>query len=113
MGFGLPAVLPRSEPGEGNAFLGYFGRQGSPSALIEQFIHSTIVTDEDEWEEYVGGKKPSRRGRLAGAEGVCPGSIGPVQESIQSNVGISRQRRGRMKDQQKMGGVAALIEAAT
>jgi flavodoxin len=34
-------------------FLGYFGCQGAPSPAIEQFIHSTIVTDEDEWEEYV------------------------------------------------------------
>ena len=29
-------------------FLGYFGCQGAPSPAIEQFIHSTIVTDEDE-----------------------------------------------------------------
>ena len=34
-------------------FLGYFGCQGTPSPPIEQFIHSMIVTDEDEWEEYV------------------------------------------------------------
>ncbi|MFC2036640.1 flavodoxin family protein [Chloroflexota bacterium] len=34
-------------------FLGYFGCQGAPSPPIEQFIHSTIVTDEAEWEEYV------------------------------------------------------------
>jgi flavodoxin len=34
-------------------FLDYFGCQGAPSPPIEHFIHSTIVTDEDEWEEYV------------------------------------------------------------
>ena len=34
-------------------FLGYFGCQGAPSPPIEQFIHSTIVTDEDEWAAYV------------------------------------------------------------
>lgn len=34
-------------------FLGYFGCQGAPSPPIEQFIHRTIVTDEDEWQEYI------------------------------------------------------------
>jgi flavodoxin len=34
-------------------FLGYYGCQGAPSPPIEQFIHSAIVTDEDEWEEYI------------------------------------------------------------
>jgi flavodoxin len=34
-------------------FLGYFGCQGAPSPPIEAFIHSTIVTDEAEWETYV------------------------------------------------------------
>jgi flavodoxin len=34
-------------------FLGYFGCQGAPSTPIEQFIRASIVTDEDEWEEYV------------------------------------------------------------
>jgi len=38
---------------KGIAFLGYFGCQGAPSPAIEQFIHSAIVTDEDEWEAYV------------------------------------------------------------
>jgi flavodoxin len=38
---------------KGFDFLGYFGCQGAPSPPIEQFIHSTIVTDEDEWEVYV------------------------------------------------------------
>jgi len=38
---------------KGIAFLGYFGCQGAPSPPIEQFIHSTIVTDDDEWEEYI------------------------------------------------------------
>ena len=34
-------------------FLGYFGCQGAPSPPIEEFIHTTIITDPDEWEEYV------------------------------------------------------------
>lgn len=38
---------------KGFDFLGYFGCQGAPSPPIEQFIHNTIVTREDEWEEYV------------------------------------------------------------
>ena len=38
---------------QGIDFLGYFGCQGAPSPPIEQFIHSTIVTDEDEWQEYI------------------------------------------------------------
>lgn len=38
---------------KGFEFLGYFGCQGAPSPPIEQFIHSAIVTDEDEWQEYV------------------------------------------------------------
>jgi flavodoxin I len=38
---------------KGFDFLGYFGCQGAPSPPIEQFIHSAIVTDEDEWQEYI------------------------------------------------------------
>lgn len=33
-------------------FLGYFSCQGAASAAIEEFIHSTIVTDREEWEAY-------------------------------------------------------------
>lgn len=33
--------------------LGYFSCQGVPSPPIEAFIHSVIVPDEEEWEEYV------------------------------------------------------------
>ena len=46
--------LRRASQEKGIDFLGYFGCQGAPSPPIEQFIHSTIVTDEDEWEEYIG-----------------------------------------------------------
>ena len=38
---------------KGIVLLGYFGCQGAPSPPIEQFIHSTIVTDEEEWAAYV------------------------------------------------------------
>jgi flavodoxin len=38
---------------KGFDYLGYFGCQGAPSPPIEQFIHSAIVTDEDEWQAYV------------------------------------------------------------
>ncbi len=34
-------------------FLGYFSCQGAPSPPIEEFIHRTIVTDGDEWKEYI------------------------------------------------------------
>lgn len=34
-------------------FLGYFGCQGAPSPPIEEFIRRTVVTDEDEWKEYI------------------------------------------------------------
>ena len=34
-------------------FLGYFSCQGAPSPPIEQFIHNTVVTDEDDWKTYI------------------------------------------------------------
>ncbi len=34
-------------------FLGHFHCQGRASASIENFIHQEIVTDEDEWNEYL------------------------------------------------------------
>jgi flavodoxin len=43
----------RASQEKGVEFLGYFGCQGAPSPPIEQFIHTHIVTDEDEWQEYV------------------------------------------------------------
>ena len=38
---------------KGIEFLGYYGCMGAPSPPIEQFIHNTIVTEEDEWKTYV------------------------------------------------------------
>jgi flavodoxin len=38
---------------KGIPFLGYYHCQGAPSPPIEAFIHNQIVTDEDEWAEYV------------------------------------------------------------
>ena len=43
----------RASQEKGIDFLGYFGCQGAPLPLIEEFIHNTIVTDEDEWEAYI------------------------------------------------------------
>ena len=34
-------------------FKGYFRCQGSPSPSIEEFIHETILPDDDEWREYI------------------------------------------------------------
>ena len=41
-------------------FLGYFSCMGAPSPPIGEFIHNTIITDEDEWEEYMKevGERP-------------------------------------------------------
>jgi flavodoxin I len=36
------------------AFLGYFHCQGAPSPPIETFIHNTILTDDGQWETYIG-----------------------------------------------------------
>jgi flavodoxin len=43
----------KASQAKGFEFLGYFGCQGAPSPPIEQFIHTHIVTDEDEWQAYV------------------------------------------------------------
>jgi flavodoxin len=48
-------VLSLNQAGEekGVDVLGYFGCQGAPSPPIETFIHNTIVTDDDEWKDYI------------------------------------------------------------
>ena len=33
--------------------LGYFGCQGAASPPIEDFIHNTILPDEDEWQAFI------------------------------------------------------------
>ena len=38
-------------------FLGYFGCQGAPSPPIEEFIHKTILPNEDEWQAFVSDVK--------------------------------------------------------
>jgi len=38
---------------KGVDFLGYFHCQGAPSPQIEAFVHSTIITDEAVWKEYL------------------------------------------------------------
>jgi len=38
---------------KGIDFLGYFHCQGAPSPQIETSVHSTIITDEAVWEEYL------------------------------------------------------------
>jgi len=43
----------RLEQEKGIDVLGYFSCQGAPSPPIEAFIHSAIVTDDDEWETYL------------------------------------------------------------
>ncbi len=50
---GCPRSFRQASQEKGIAFLGYFGCQGAPSPPIEQFIHSRILTDEDEWAVYV------------------------------------------------------------
>ena len=45
--------LRQASQEKGIEFLGYFGCQGAPSPPIEQFIRSTIVTEEAEWQEYI------------------------------------------------------------
>lgn len=35
------------------SFKGYFSCMGAPSPAISNFIHETIITNEDEWEEYI------------------------------------------------------------
>ena len=45
--------LRQASQEKGIDFLGYYGCQGAPSSPIEQFIHNNIVTDEDEWQEYI------------------------------------------------------------
>jgi flavodoxin len=34
-------------------FKGYFSCMGAPSRAIANFIHETIISNEDEWEEYI------------------------------------------------------------
>ncbi len=38
---------------KGIDFLGFFHCQGAPIPEIAEFIHRTIVTDEDEWDRYI------------------------------------------------------------
>lgn len=38
-------------------FKGYFGCQGSPSPSIEEFIHETILPEDDEWRDYIEDAK--------------------------------------------------------
>ena len=46
-------TLRQASQEKGIEFLGYFGCMGAPSPPIEQFIHSQIVTGEEEWNRYV------------------------------------------------------------
>ena len=46
-------TLRQASQEKGIEFLGYYGCMGAPSPPIEQFIHSQIVTDEEEWERYL------------------------------------------------------------
>ncbi len=50
---GCPRSFHQASQEKEISFLGYFGCQGAPSPPIEQFIHSRILTDEDEWAVYV------------------------------------------------------------
>jgi flavodoxin len=46
---------------KGITWCGYFSCQGAPSPAIEKFIHTEILTDDDEWEQYIASarKHPS------------------------------------------------------
>jgi flavodoxin len=46
-------TLRQASQEKGIEFLGYYGCLGAPSPPIEQFIHNTIVTDEEEWKRYL------------------------------------------------------------
>ena len=48
-----PHAFQRACEERGIDFLGYWSCQGAPSPPIEQFIRNSIVTDRDDWEEYV------------------------------------------------------------
>ena len=43
---------------KGLDFLGFFHCQGVPSPQIEAFIHSTILTDETQWNRYIEAIRP-------------------------------------------------------
>lgn len=57
---------------KGLDYLGYFHCQGAPSAPIEEFIHSTIVTDASIWDEYMPEvrKHPTEEDLVAAREFV-------------------------------------------
>ena len=42
---------------KGIIWCGYFSCQGAPSPAIEVFIHNEILTDDDEWAQYIASAK--------------------------------------------------------
>ena len=48
-----PATFDAAAKEKGIELLGFFHCQGAPSAPIEAFIRSTIISDEKQWAEYI------------------------------------------------------------
>ncbi|MFC2082975.1 flavodoxin family protein [Candidatus Bipolaricaulota bacterium] len=61
---------------KGVPFLGYFHCQGVPNPPIAEFIHSTIVTDASQWDEYIAEveKHPTAKD-LEAAKGFVRGIL--------------------------------------
>lgn len=67
---------------KGIEFLGYYHCQGKPSPEIAEFIHQEIVTEEEEWQEYIAevNKHPDERD-IQNAKVFAKGVLGKYPSS--------------------------------